>query len=128
MRGGLMWLDSEANRRFNKVFKVCEDSEQIAIVEDIAYPDPNKEKPELTYGIRFFDLMRNLTLTGYYTSKTGIDDLGYVGNQATVWDGVPAEVLAEHDVEYDPGWLPKFVDQSKQGIIAEWDDEGNLLT
>jgi len=128
IRGGLMWLDSESNQRFNKVFKSCEAGEQIAIIEDIAYPDPTGEKPLMTHGIRFFNLMRNLTLTGYYTTKTGIDDLGYVGNQATLWDGVPAEVLAEHEVDYDPEWMPKFVDQSKQGVIAEWDDEGNLLT
>lgn len=128
MRGGLMWLDGESNRRYNKVFKNCSDAEQIAIIDDIAYPDPDGKKPELSHGIRFFDLIRGLTLTGYYTTKMGIDDLGYVGNIPNVWDGVPEEVLAEHDVDYDPEWLAKCVDQSKQGIIAEWDEEGNLLT
>lgn len=128
IRGGLMWLDSESNRRFNKVFKTAAEVEQIQIIEDIAYPDPDNEKPQLAYGIRFFDLMRGLTLTGYYTSKIGIEDLGYVGNQPGIWDGVPAEVLADHDVDYDPEWLAKCVDQRKQGVIAEWDEEGNLLT
>lgn len=128
IRGGLMWLDGESNRRFNKVFKTAGPDEQIEIIEDIAYPDPDGKKPELAYGIRFFDLMRGLTLTGYYTSKMGIEDLGYAGNRPGIWDGVPEEVLAEHDVDYDPEWLAKCVDQSKQGIIAEWDEEGNLLT
>ena len=128
VRGGLMWLNSEANRRFNKIFKDCGDAEQIQIVEDIAYPDPENENQEFANGIAFFNLMRNLTLTGYYTTKMGIDDLGYIGNFANVWDGVPEEVLAEHEVDYDPEWLAKCVDQSKRNEIAQWDDAGNLIT
>lgn len=128
MRGGLMWLDTESNSRFNKLFKACTDQEQIEIIEDIAYPDPDNKKPLMAYGIRFFNHMRNLTLTGYYTSEEGIKDLGYVGNIPNVWDGVPADVLAEHDVDYDEEWLAKCVDQSKREAIAEWDDQGNLIT
>lgn len=128
MRGGLMWLDGESNRRFNKEFVSLSDSQQIEIIEDIAYPDEDGKKPAMAPGIRFFDLIRNLTVTGYYTTKIGFDDLGYVGNRPNVWDGVPEEVLADHDVEYDPEWLAKCTDQSKREAIAEWDDEGNLLT
>ncbi|MEM8899235.1 MAG: gluconate 2-dehydrogenase subunit 3 family protein [Bacteroidota bacterium] len=128
MRGGLMWLDQESNSRFNKVFIDCTDEEQIAIVEDIAYPDPDGKKPLMSHGIKFFDLMRNLTLTGYYTSKMGIEDLGYKGNMPNVWDGVPEDVLAKHDVDYDPEWLAKCIDQSTRGTTAEWDDDMNLIT
>ncbi len=128
MRGGLMWLDTESNRRFNKEFVNLSNAEQIQIIDDIAYPNDKNEKPEMSQGINFFNRMRNLTLTGYYTSRMGLDDLGYDGNYANVWDGVPAEVLAEHDVDYDPEWLAKCVDQSKRLDIAEWDDDGNLLT
>ncbi|MEL6651861.1 MAG: gluconate 2-dehydrogenase subunit 3 family protein, partial [Bacteroidota bacterium] len=128
IRGGLMWLDQESNRRFNKLFKAATSEEQIAIVDDIAYPDPDGKKPAMAYGIKFFERMRDLTLTGYYTTKMGFDDLGYVGNRPNVWDGVPAEVLAEHDVDYDPEWIAKCVDQSKREDIAQWDDDGNLLT
>ncbi|MFK7922469.1 MAG: gluconate 2-dehydrogenase subunit 3 family protein [Bacteroidia bacterium] len=128
IRGGLMWIDQESNRRFNKLFKAASNEEQIAIIEDIAYPDPDGKKPEMTYGIKFFTRMRDLTVTAYYTTKMGFDDLGYVGNRANVWDGVPAEVLAEHDVAYDDEWIAKCVDQSKRNEIAQWDDQGNLLT
>lgn len=128
MRGGLMWLDGESNRRFNKVFTACTDAEQIQIIDDIAYPDPDNEKPEMAHGRTFFNLMRNLTLTGYYTSKMGIKDLGYDGNYPNVWDGVPAEVLAEHEVDYDPEWIAKCVDQEARNVTAEWDDDGNLIT
>lgn len=128
LRGGLMWLDGEANQRFNKEFISCSNTEQIQIIEDIAYPDDDGKKPLMAHGIKFFSRMRNLTLTGYYTTRMGLDDLGYTGNYANVWDGVPAEVLKDHAVDYDPAWLAKCVDQSKRMDIAEWDEMGNLLT
>lgn len=128
IRGGLMWLDGEANHRFNKEFVNCSNAEQIQIVEDIAYPDEEGKKPLMAPGIKFFDRMRNLTLTGYYTTRMGLDDLGYTGNYANVWDGVPAEVLKDHEVDYDPEWLAKCVDQNKRMDIAKWDEQGNLLT
>lgn len=127
MRGGLMWLDAESNRRFNKEFVSCTDSEQIQIIDDIAYPDEKGEKPLMGPGIKFFNLMRNLTVTGYYTTKIGFDDLGYIGNRPNIWDGVPEDVLKDHDVN-DPEWQARCVDQSKREVIAEWDDDGNLLT
>jgi hypothetical protein len=72
--------------------------------------------------------MRNLTLTGYYTTEMGIKDLGYKGNQPNVWDGVPQEVLDEHGLSYDPEWIARCVDQDKRNDTAEWDAEGNLIT
>ena len=128
MRGGLMWLDAESNRRFNKEFIAATDAEQIEIIEDIAYPDPDGLKPDMSQGISFFNFMRNITVSGYYTTKMGFDDLDIRTNAANVWDGVPAEVLAEYDVDYDAEWLAKCVDQSKRGDIAKWDEAGNLLT
>ena len=128
IRGGLMWLDSEANRRFEKTFKACSNSEQIKIIDDIAYPDEKGEKPQLAHGINFFDKIRGLVVTGYYTSEVGMKDLGYKGNVPNVWDGVPQDVLDKHGMKYDEDWLPKFVDQSKREIQAEWDEEMNLIT
>lgn len=127
-RGGLMWLDAEANKRSGKRFIECTSEQEIAIVDDIAYPDPDGEKPDMAPGIKFFNQIRNLTMTGYYTTKMGWDDLGVTSNFANVWDGVPEEVLANHEVDYDPEWLAKCVDQSKRNDLAEWDEEGNLLT
>jgi len=127
-RGGLMWLDGEANKRFEKRFVDCTPEQEIEIVDDIAYPDPDNKKPEMAPGIKFFSQIRNLTMTGYYTTRMGFDDLGVMSNFANVWDGVPEEVLANHEVDYDPEWLAKCVDQSKRNDIAEWDEEGNLLT
>ncbi|MEM9546173.1 MAG: gluconate 2-dehydrogenase subunit 3 family protein [Bacteroidota bacterium] len=127
IRGGLMWLDGESNSRYGKEFDQCTDEEQIAIVDDIAYPDVEKKNPSIAPGISFFNRMRSLTLTGYYTSKMGIDDLGYAGNRPNVWDGVPQDVLDKHGMAYDQEWMPKFVDQYSRDEQAEWDGDGNLL-
>ncbi len=128
IRGGIMWLDGESNKRYNKRFDACSDSDQISIVEDIAYPDPDNKKPLMAPGIKFFNKMRDLTLTGYYTTRIGFNDLGYKGNIPNIWDGVPEEILAEYDVDYDPEWIAKCVDNSKREDIAEWDDDMNLIT
>jgi len=88
-RGGLMWLDTESNKRFNKQFIDCTPEQEIEIIDDIAYPDPDGKKPDMAPGIKFFNQIRNLTMTGYYTTRMGWDDLGVTSNFANVWDGVP---------------------------------------
>jgi gluconate 2-dehydrogenase gamma chain len=45
--------------------------------------------------------MRNLTATGFFTSKMGVADLGYKGNQPNQWNGVPEEVLKQYGLQYD---------------------------
>jgi hypothetical protein len=126
LRGGLMWLDQISIKLFELPFIAISPSQRLQIIENIAYPD--KASPDMQYGVKFFELMRNLTVSGYYTTQQGIKSLGYIGNVPNVWDGVPAEVLAEHDVDYDPVWLAKCVDQEKRETIAEWDDQGNLIS
>ncbi len=125
IRGGLAWLDNYSNAQYNLEFKKLSDEQQKQICDQIAYP--GKTKPELLAGEKFFTRMRNLTLTGYFTSEMGIKDLGYKGNQPNVWNGVPADVLAKYDVDYEPEWLAKCIDQSKRGELAKWDDNGNLI-
>jgi len=123
-----MWLDGEAMARFQKSFVICNNKEQLQIIDDIAYPAKDNERPELETGRTFFTRIRNLTLTGYYTTRMGLDDLGYKGNSPNLWDGVPQEVLDKHGLTYPKEWMPKFVDHETRNIQAEWDDKGNLLT
>lgn len=128
LRGGLMTLNHNANKAYGASFIELTSEQQHEMLEAIAYPDlevPSSERPAQ---VQFFSLLRNLTLTGYYTSEMGIKDLGYKGNMPNVWDGVPQEVLDKHGVAYDPEWIAKCIDQSKRNIQAEWDEEGNLLT
>lgn len=99
LRGGLKWLDVQSSKRFNKVFTDCSASQQIEIVDDIAFPE--QAKPVMEQGVAFFNLVRNLTATGFFTSEIGIKDLGYVGNRPNQWDGVPQEVLDQYGIKYD---------------------------
>jgi hypothetical protein len=126
LKGGLMWLDNQTNERFNLEFRSCSSDQQLMVIDEIAYP--NKTPEHLKHGEVFFSLIRNLTLTGYYTSEMGIKDLGYIGNQPNVWDGVPQEVLDEHNLAYDPEWIARCVDQSKRMDLAQWDEDGNLIS
>tara|TARA_B100000886_G_scaffold318466_1_gene258506 strand:+ start:4495 stop:5193 length:699 start_codon:yes stop_codon:yes gene_type:complete len=126
MRGGLMWLDTQTNKKFGKNFISCSVDEQHQILDKIAYPNPNSN--EQNQEVQFFTLTRNLVMTGYFTSEAGIKELGYMGNQPNVWDGVPEDVLKDHGMSYDKSWIPKFVDQSKRHDLAQWDEEGNLIS
>jgi hypothetical protein len=126
LRGGLMWLDHRAMTKFDNSFAACSSDQQRKMLDEIAWPD--EAAPEVEQGVTFFKRMRNLVLTGYYTTRMGIDDLGYKGNTPNVWDGVPEEVLAKHGLKYDEDWLAKCVDQDKRTVIAEWDAEGNLIS
>ena len=98
MRGGLKWLDLECFERYQKAFKDCDNKQQLELVDAIAYPE--KAKPELKQGVAFFNLMRNLTATGFYTSEIGVKDVGYVGNRPNQWVGVPDDVLKQYNLSY----------------------------
>ncbi len=107
MRGGLLWLDMQAAKRFGNGFKDCTSQQQIQIVDDIAYPA--KAKPEMKQGVAFFNLMRNLTATGFYTSEIGVKDIGYIGNTSNQWNGVPADVLKQYGLSYSEKELKECV-------------------
>ena len=97
MRGGLKWLDMQCFTRYNNAFKACTAAQQMEIATEIAYP--KKAKPEMQQGVVFFNRMRNLTASGFYTTQIGIKDLGFVGNAPNKWEGVPAEVLAQYKMQ-----------------------------
>ncbi|MBK7869223.1 MAG: gluconate 2-dehydrogenase subunit 3 family protein [Saprospiraceae bacterium] len=94
LRGGLMWIDNQAMKRFNKKFVECAQNQRIQIIDDIAYP--KDAKPEFTQGAAFFNRMRDLTMTGFYTTEAGFKDLGYMGNKPNLWQGVPKDVLEQY--------------------------------
>lgn len=99
MRGGLKWLDLHCLNRFGTTFVKAKDNEQIQIVDDIAYPAI--AKPEMKQGVAFFDRMRNLTASGFYTTQIGVDDIGYKGNKPNQWKGVPPDVLKQYGFTSD---------------------------
>lgn len=107
LRGGLKWIDIQAMKRFGNSFVDISAAQQTEIVDDIAFPE--QAKPEMAQGVAFFNLMRDLTATGFFTSEIGIKDLGYVGNKPNQWDGVPKEVLDQYGLKYDDRELNESV-------------------
>ncbi|PHN05308.1 gluconate 2-dehydrogenase subunit 3 family protein [Flavilitoribacter nigricans] len=125
LRGGISWLNHRSVKDFGVEFKDLSKEQQVTIIDEIAYPDPDADRQSA--GVLFFDRMRNLTLTGYYTTEMGLQDLGYVGNRPNVWDGVPQNVLDKHGLAYEEEWLAKCVTPEQREAVAEWDEDGNLL-
>jgi gluconate 2-dehydrogenase gamma chain len=63
LRGGLRWLDMQCLTRHSNAFKDCSKEQQIAMIDQIAYP--KKAKPEMTAGVSFFNKMRDMVATGF---------------------------------------------------------------
>ncbi len=92
MRGGLAWLDAECLERSDNYFVDCDVSEREALLDVIAFPD--RAGPELSHGVEFINGFRDLTATGFFSSKMGVEDLRYLGNEyVTEWTGCPEEAL-----------------------------------
>jgi hypothetical protein len=100
MRGGLAWLDVECQKRFDKTFLNCAEAERTAVLDDIAWPA--RATPEFAHGVAFFSNFRDLTASGFWTTRMGIDDLQYMGNRSVArWNGCPAEALKKLGVSYE---------------------------
>lgn len=78
--GGLIWLDATCAQRFGAVYLQCTAAQQKEILDLIAYRKNAEKDPTLSTGVHFFELLRNLTADGFFTSEIGIKYLGYVGN------------------------------------------------
>jgi gluconate 2-dehydrogenase subunit 3-like protein len=92
VRGGLSWLNIESGKRFDKEFADLSDEQKRAICDDICYEA--KAKAEHKVGAKFFEKMRSLTVSGFYTTEEGMKDIQYVGNvPLESFDGPPPAVL-----------------------------------
>ena len=99
VRGGLAWLDHECDDRYGKTFVACMAGERGAVLDAIAWPA--KAKPAHAVGVAFFNRFRDLTASGFFSSRTGVQDLRYVGNTfVSEWKGCPPEALAKLGVTY----------------------------
>jgi gluconate 2-dehydrogenase gamma chain len=111
MRGGLRWLDMHCLKNYEKPFKNCTHEQQIVVVDKIAYP--KKALPEMSQGVQFFNTVRNLVSTGFYTSEIGVKDIGYAGNTPNKWNGVPDDVLKQYGKVYTEKELKECVSFDK---------------
>lgn len=113
MRGGLRWLNLHSLKRFEKSFTAITEKQRIEIINDIAYP--NNAKAGIKQGVAFFNLMRNLTATGFYTSEIGVKDIGYMGNVPNQWKGVPDDVLKQYNLAYTEKELKECISFDDNG-------------
>jgi gluconate 2-dehydrogenase gamma chain len=78
--GGLMWLDSACAHRYGNTYLDCTAQQQTEMLDRIAYRKTITQDASLSQGVAFFAFLRNLTADGFFTSKIGIQYLGYIGN------------------------------------------------
>src|SRR2546428_2643918 len=89
MRGGLAWLDNECSERFGKTFVAATPAEQTAELDDIDWP--KEAKTEMSQGVAFYNMFRDMTASGVWPSKLRITDLNYQGNTFVAeWHGRPS--------------------------------------
>ena len=116
MRGGLAWINGMCARRFGHDLPTCTEAERTALLDEIAFfkgHDVEEEEAEMRepkqllvhihHGPSFFSSFRDLTASGFWSSKMGIEDLGYKGNTFVAeWTGgAPREVLVRLGVAED---------------------------
>ena len=92
MRGGLALIDRLAIDRFGKRFVSCADRERRLLLDEIAYAS-NPDRG-LSQAIAFFSSFRDLTASGFWSTKMGVADLQYQGNVfVSEWTGCPDAAL-----------------------------------
>jgi hypothetical protein len=94
MRGGLALVDQVYLDRFDRTFMRCTDEERRQVLDDIAFAGNALARPELSQAVAFFNSLRDLTATGFWTSRIGVTDLQYTGNvYVAEWNGCPEDAL-----------------------------------
>lgn len=91
--GGLMWLDRESAKISGKDFADAAADQQKQLLDRIAWPE--RAAKEDRAWVQFFNEFRDLTVSGFFSSKMGVADLPYLGNTAVAeWKGCDPKVWA----------------------------------
>jgi gluconate 2-dehydrogenase gamma chain len=93
---GLAWLNARSKSEVGHEFMDCSAAQQNGLLEELAYRA--KYKPNTEIGREFFQLVRDYTVVGYYTTKIGLQSLGYPGLRE-VWPSMPG-CTHPHDPEH----------------------------
>ncbi|MCW8879288.1 MAG: gluconate 2-dehydrogenase subunit 3 family protein [Kangiellaceae bacterium] len=92
----LAWIDDESKIRFGKKFVELSSSQQIQIMDDIAY-NSEKTPQKFLRIVPVFSRFRRLVLAAFFCSPEGIKDIGYIGNVAIAGDYPgPSKEAMEH--------------------------------
>jgi len=76
-RTGLSWLNTHSLKIRGKPFMMLSPDHQTAVLEPLAYKKKFRAGEE--HGREFFDLVREYTVMGYYTSEVGLKELDFPG-------------------------------------------------
>jgi len=95
---GLEWIDKESQKRFSKNFSELSVEQQSAIADDIAFSD--RAIGNMKQGADFFARFRSVAAGGYYATRAGWKDIGYIGNVPSAeFKLPPKEVLDRLGIE-----------------------------
>ncbi|HEV2397094.1 MAG TPA: gluconate 2-dehydrogenase subunit 3 family protein [Candidatus Sulfotelmatobacter sp.] len=72
-RMGLGWLNAHSEEKSGKKFMELNPEQQVLLLEPLGFKDKARSGEE--DGRRFFSLVREYTVTGYYTSEIGYKEL-----------------------------------------------------
>ncbi len=100
MRGGLALIDRLAEDRVGKRFVSATDAQRRQVLDEIAYT--TNTDPGLRHAVVFFSSFRDLTASGFWSTKMGVQDLQYRGNVfLDEWNGCPDAALKKLGVSYN---------------------------
>jgi len=83
---GLHWINEHSHSEFGHDFMDCTAEQRNGMLEELAYKD--KFKPNTEGGRAFFQMIRDYTVVGYYTTKMGLESIGYPGLRQ-LWPSLP---------------------------------------
>lgn len=105
--GGLIWLNRQSIVQFQKKFTEITADQQKQILDRIAWPA--KAAKEDHEGVLFFNTFRDLTVSGFFSSKEGVKDLPYLGNTAVEhWVGCQPKIWAIIEDRMKNGYKAQF--------------------
>ena len=99
MRGGLALIDRLSETRVGKRFVNGSEAQRRQVLDEIAYT--SNTDPGLSHAVAFFSSFRDLTASGFWSTKMGVQDLQYQGNTFVAeWEGCPDAALKKLGVSY----------------------------
>jgi gluconate 2-dehydrogenase gamma chain len=98
---GLAWLNARSKSLFGHEFMEASADERTAALEELAYKAKFKSGTES--GREFFSFVRDYVVVGFYTTKVGLESIGYPGLRV-VWPAMPA---CPHENDRDHRHLAK---------------------
>lgn len=100
IHAGLSWINSGCEKQFGRPFVDLSVNEQTTFLDTIAYPE--QASADAKEGVDFFSTLRDLTATGFWSSKIGMVDLNYTGNTPHAsWEGCSHEAMSHLGLSYE---------------------------